>query len=141
ERVGGRTVTLDGGAGVLAEGGGEWVGPGEDRILALIDELGLSTFKTYVQGKSIYLRNGSRQTYTDPDIPLGPDALVDFVQMQTRLEQMASTVPAEAPWAAPDALEWDGMTFGQWLDTNSFSSEAKRLVTGVFTRVVGRGAD
>src|SRR5262245_13754123 len=136
ERVGGRTVNLDVGAGVITEGGGEWVGPGQDRILALIDELGLSTFKTYVEGQSIYLRNGSRQTYTDPDIPLGPDALVDFVQMQTRLEQMASTVPAEAPWAAPDALEWDGMTFGQWLDANSFSAEAKWLFTLVFTIIV-----
>jgi monoamine oxidase len=133
ERVGGRTVNLDVGAGVITEGGGEWVGPGQDRILALIDELGLSTFKTYVEGKSMYLRNGSRQTYTDPDIPLGPDAVVDFVQMQTRLEQMASTVPAEAPWVAPDALEWDGMTFGQWLDANSLSSEAKWLFTLVFT--------
>src|SRR5262249_40803010 len=43
ERVGGRTVNLDVGAGVITEGGGEWVGPGQDRILALIDELGLST--------------------------------------------------------------------------------------------------
>src|SRR5262245_55642213 len=136
DRVGGRTVNLDVGNGVITEGGGEWVGPGQDRILALIDELGLSTFKTHVEGNSIYLRNGSRQTYTDPDLPLGPDALADFVQVATRLEEMAATVPAEAPWAAPEALEWDGMTFGQWLDANSFSAEAKWLFTLVFTIIV-----
>ncbi|MBA0126520.1 NAD(P)/FAD-dependent oxidoreductase [Haloechinothrix sp. YIM 98757] len=133
DRVGGRTLDLDVADGVVTEGGGEWVGPGQDRVLGLIDELGLSTFKTYVDGKSVYLRNGNRQTYTGTVPPLGPDALADFVQLQTRLEEMASTVPADAPWTASDALTWDGMTFGGWLDANSVSAEAKWLFTLGFT--------
>src|SRR4051795_12494130 len=32
DRVGGRTVNLDVGDGVVTEGGGEWVGPGQDRV-------------------------------------------------------------------------------------------------------------
>ena len=135
DRVGGRTENLDAGNGVITEGGGQWVGPGQDYVLRLIDELGLKTFKTYVEGKSIYLRNGNRQTYEGTVPPLGPDALVDWVQLQTRLDQMASTVPAEAPWAARDALEWDGMTFGGWLDANSVSAEAKWLFTLGFTTI------
>src|SRR3954447_17867237 len=63
DRVGGRTVNLEVGKGVITEGGGEWVGPGQDRVLALIKELGLSTFKTYIAGKTIYQLNGNRQTY------------------------------------------------------------------------------
>jgi monoamine oxidase len=126
-------VDLDVGNGVITEGGGEWVGPGQDHILALIDELGLKTFKTYVEGKSIYLRNGNRQTYSGTIPPMGPDALADFAQMQTRLEQMASTVPADNPWNARNAVEWDGTTFGAWLDANSVSAEAKWLMTLGFT--------
>ena len=57
------------------EGGGAYVGPGQDRVLALIKELGLSTFKTYVEGKTIYLRNGTRATYDGTIPPLSPDAL------------------------------------------------------------------
>lgn len=133
DRVGGRTLDLDVAEGVVTEGGGEWVGPGQNRVLGLIDELGLSRFKTYVDGKSVYLRNGNRQTYTGTTPPLGPDALADFVQLQTRLEEMATTVPAEAPWTASDALTWDGMTFGGWLDANSVSAEAKWLFTLGFT--------
>lgn len=129
DRVGGRTENLDAGNGVITEGGGQWVGPGQDRVLALIDELGLTTFKTYVQGKSIYLRNGNRQTYEGMTPPIGPDALADWVQLQTRLERMASTVPAEAPWKAQNAIEWDSTTFGAWLDANSASAEAKWLFT------------
>src|SRR5689334_24942559 len=75
DRVGGRTVNLDAGDGVVTEGGGEWVGPGQDRVLALIKELGLSTFKTYVEGRTIYLRNGNRQTFSGTIPPLEPAAL------------------------------------------------------------------
>src|SRR4051794_6297145 len=133
DRVGGRTVNLDVGGGVVTEGGGQWVGPGQDRVLALIKELGLSTFKTYVDGNTIYLRNGNRQTYPGTIPPLGPTALADYVQLQTRLEQMASTVPVDAPWTAPNAVEWDSTTFGQWLDANSADEEAKWLLTLAFT--------
>ncbi|MGW5645358.1 flavin monoamine oxidase family protein [Saccharopolyspora sp. NPDC003752] len=129
DRVGGRTENLDAGNGVITEGGGQWVGPGQDRVLALIDELGLKTFKTHVEGKSIYLRNGNRQTYEGTIPPLSPDALADWAQLQTRLEKMASTVPAEAPWNAQNAFEWDSTTFGAWLDANSVSAESKWLLT------------
>src|SRR5688572_15691862 len=97
DRVGGRTVNLDAGDGVVTEGGGEWVGPGQDRVLALIKELGLSTFKTWVDGKTILLHKGNRQTFEGTIPPLSPAALADFVQVETRLTQMASTVPVDAP--------------------------------------------
>jgi monoamine oxidase len=137
DRVGGRTVNLDAGGGVPVEGGGSYVGPGQDRVLALIKELGLSTFKTYVEGKTIYLRNGNRQTYEGTIPPMGADALADFVQLQTRLEQMAATVPHADPWNAANAVEWDGMTFGQWLDANSVSAEAKFVMTFGFSIIFG----
>lgn len=137
DRVGGRTVNLDVAPGVITEGGGQWVGPGQDRVLALITELGLSTFKTYVDGNTIYLRNGNRQTYSGTVPPLGPATLADFAQVQTRLEQMASTVPAAAPWTAPNAVEWDGTTFGAWLDTNSLVDESRWLWTLAFTIICG----
>jgi monoamine oxidase len=137
DHVGGRTVNLDIGRGLTVEGGGSYVGPGQDRVLALIDELGLSTFKTYVEGKTIYHRNGKRQTYEGTIPPMGPDALADFVQLQTRLEQMAATVPNEAPWNARDAAEWDGMSFGQWLDANSVSAEGKFVMTFGFSIIFG----
>lgn len=35
DRVGGRTMNLDIADGVITEGGGQWVGPGQDRVLSL----------------------------------------------------------------------------------------------------------
>ncbi|WP_433685785.1 FAD-dependent oxidoreductase [Nocardia sp. CA-119907] len=43
DRVGGRTLNHPIGDGKIVEVGGQWVGPGQDRVLALIDELGLPT--------------------------------------------------------------------------------------------------
>ena len=43
DRVGGRVLNADVEGGEHVELGGQWVGPGQDRVLALISELGLST--------------------------------------------------------------------------------------------------
>jgi|tagenome__1003787_1003787.scaffolds.fasta_scaffold20976682_2 monoamine oxidase len=132
-RVGGRTLNLDVAPGVVTEGGGEWVGPGQDHVLGLIKELGLQTFKTYIDGNTVYSYKGKRQTFSGTIPPLGPAALADYVQLETMLEQMAATVPAETPWTAPNAIEWDATTFGAWLDTHSADAEAKWLLTMAFT--------
>lgn len=137
DRVGGRTIDLDVGDGVVTEGGGQWVGPGQDRVLALIEELGLSIFDTYVHGEAIYLRNGKRRTFSGTIPPMGKLAVADFAQVQLRLERMARTVPVDAPWTARNAEKWDGITFGRWLDLNARTEEARWLLTLVFTIVDG----
>ena len=46
DRVGGRTLNHPLGDGKVVEVGGEWVGPGQDRVMARAKGLGLETFKT-----------------------------------------------------------------------------------------------
>ena len=65
ERVGGRTwngrVRDDNGVDHFVELGGQWISPDQTRLIELVDELGLSTFQRYREGKSIYLSpNGER---------------------------------------------------------------------------------
>ncbi|MFF0493989.1 flavin monoamine oxidase family protein [Nocardia sp. NPDC004068] len=127
DRVGGRTMNLDVADGVVTEGGGQWVGPGQDRVLALLGELGLRTFETYVDGKSIYHRRGRSKRYDGTIPPLSPLALADFAQLQLRLERMARTVPLDAPWTARRARTWDATTFGHWLDANAMTAEAREM--------------
>ena len=50
-RVGGRTLDHPIGAWNVVEGGGQWVGPGHTRLLALARELGVETFPSYYTGK------------------------------------------------------------------------------------------
>ena len=58
DRVGGRTLNEPIGDGKVVEIGAQWVGPTQDRVLALIDELGLETFPTYAEGRNIFERGG-----------------------------------------------------------------------------------
>lgn len=128
-RVGGRTSNLSLGGGLSTEGGGEWIGPGQDRISALIKELGLRTFKTYYDGQSIYYRDGKRGLYTGTIPPLqSPLALVEFARVEATLTAMAATVPVGRPWEAPLAADWDRVSFGQWLDDNVLDEEVRWLI-------------
>ena len=54
DRVGGRTLNHPVGGGEVVEIGGQWVGPGQDRILARAKALGIRTFKTYTKGAQIF---------------------------------------------------------------------------------------
>src|SRR5688572_31215845 len=47
DRVGGRTLNTTLPNGHPIEIGGQWVGPTQDRVLALTAELGIGTYKTY----------------------------------------------------------------------------------------------
>ena len=87
DRVGGRTVNLPLPGGKITEGGGQWTGPGQDRVQALAHELGIGMFDTYVTGESVYVYQGNRQPHTGTIPPLGPAALADLVQNLTLLDQ------------------------------------------------------
>ena len=58
DRVGGRTLNEPIGDGKVVEIGAQWVGPTQDRVLAMIGELGLETFPTYAEGRNIFERGG-----------------------------------------------------------------------------------
>ncbi|MFF7774867.1 flavin monoamine oxidase family protein [Streptomyces tanashiensis] len=133
DRLGGRTLNLDVAEGVVADGGGQWIGGLHTRVLALVEELGLSTFDTYMTGRTLSLRRGRRKTFQGTVPPLSPLAIADFAQVRYRLERMARSVPAATPWTARKAAAWDGTTLGHWLDANSRFRESRRLLTLCFT--------
>src|SRR3954470_6229299 len=92
-RVGGRTLNHPIGDGKIIEAGGQWVGPTQDRVHAYLDELGLTTFPTYISGNHVYDFDGTRLTYTE-DGPTGtapPDPVVaaDLVKVVAQLDQLS----------------------------------------------------
>jgi len=126
-RVGGRNFDHPLGDGKVAELGGEWAGPGQDRVLALAKELGIDTFPTYADGQSIYYRSGERQTYSGDIPPANPAALVELEATILALNQMATEVPLREPWTAPRAGQWDATTVADWIAENNQDAEAREL--------------
>jgi monoamine oxidase len=115
DRVGGRTYTVDAGDGVHHDLGGQWIGPTQDRVAALVDELGLRTFPTWIAGDSLAGVGGSLTRYRGKIPKLGVRVLADALQAQVRLDRMARRVPPDRPWDAPRARDWDGETFESWI--------------------------
>ena len=68
-------------------------------MLALISELGLSTYPTNVTGGNVYYRDGNVQTYTGTIPPAQPAALVELATLIGDINKMAAEVPRRR---APD---------------------------------------
>ncbi|MGI8492212.1 MAG: flavin monoamine oxidase family protein [Acidimicrobiales bacterium] len=114
DRVGGRTLNAAVGDGTAVELGGQFVGPGQHRVLALIGDLGLQTFPTYDEGGHVLEIAGRRMTYSGRAPRLNPLALLDAGQLWMRLGRMARQVPVDTPWEGPKALGWDAVTVAGW---------------------------
>lgn len=128
ERVGGRTLNLDIGAGNVVEIGGQWAGPTQDRVLALAGELGVGTFPTYATGDNLVELDGTVKRYRGTIPKISPAILLDVGQAQFRLDRMARQIPTEAPWRAPGAEAWDGQTAWTWIRRNTVTRGARALL-------------
>jgi monoamine oxidase len=137
DRVGGRIVNHPVGDGKIVEMGGQWTGPGQDRLLALAAEMGVTTFPTYDDGTNVLHFNSRRGTYSGSIPRISPLVLADVGRAQARLESLARRVPTDAPWTARRALDWDGQTFQTWIRRNAASRSARMLLTLATEAVFG----
>lgn len=128
DRVGGRLLNADLGDGKVVEVGGQWVGPTQHRALALASELGIETHPTYAQGDNLVEIGGSLRRYRGAIPRINPAVLVDIGQAQYRLDRMARSVPAEAPWRASRAEAWDAQTMWTWIRRNTVTPAARALL-------------
>jgi monoamine oxidase len=128
DRVGGRTLNHDIGDGKVVEVGGQWIGPGQDRLAELAGELGVGTFPTYAQGHNLLEYGGSVRRYRGTIPRINPAVLVDVQQAQTRLNRLARKVPLEAPWEAPNAARLDSQTMATWMARNMGTKSGRMLL-------------
>src|SRR4051794_1363744 len=131
DRVGGRTLNEPIGEvhpGKVVEVGGQWIGPGQDRIAALARELGVETFPTHSAGHNVIEFNGKLTRYRGTIPRIGPHVLADVAQAQLKIARLAKTVPLEAPWEAPNARKLDSQTFWSWLRRNVYTSGGRALI-------------
>jgi monoamine oxidase len=140
DRVGGRTLNHSIGGGHVAEAGGEFVGPTQNRIVALAKEVGVHTFDAYDTGNDVYVNGATRLEYSDTG-PLGtappdPTLIADIVQLSQRIDQMAGDVPVDKPWTAANAEEWDSQTLETWIRANAANAQGILAILAPFTEAL-----
>jgi monoamine oxidase len=128
DRVGGRVLNHKVQRGVVAEVGGQYVGPTQDRVLALAKSVGVGTFKTYNEGDNVLFLKGQRSLFAaTPGVSPDPDYTTAVSVGINGLDSLAAQVPLDAPWKAPRAAEWDAMNLGQWVDQNLTTAAQRKL--------------
>jgi monoamine oxidase len=139
DRVGGRVLNHHLRAGGVIEAGGAFVGPTQDHILRLADQLGVKTFSEYVEGDNVYIKDGRRTTYTGT-VPLDPSILLDAALLQQRIDSMAKEIAVDAPWSHPRAAEWDAVTVKDWVAQQTISTDTDSLLKCYFQPSYGSDA-
>jgi monoamine oxidase len=129
ERVGGRLLSEPIGDGEQVEVGGQWVGPTQDRVLALARDLGLETFPTHADGDNVLELGGKLRRYSGTIPRVGPLVLADIALARLRIDRLSRRVDPEAPWESPDAQELDSKTFATWLRGGMRTRTARQLMT------------
>lgn len=131
DRVGGRCVNQRLPAPYerfAVAGGAEFLGPTQDRMYALAKEFGIQTAPVFDTGRLVNVTRGKRSTYTGVLPTANLLAAGDAGVAMLRLDSLAKDIPLEAPWSAPKAAEWDGMTVQTWLDKNVSTRDARNLL-------------
>ncbi|MGW4636150.1 flavin monoamine oxidase family protein, partial [Nocardia sp. NPDC004415] len=124
DRVAGRTFGGTLSNGIPVELGGQWIGPTQTAVLALVAELGLPTFATYDAGDALTRYRGTVTRYGDATFGLSDAAAMEVGRLQAELEALAATVSLSAPWTSPRATELDRRTVDEWLRANTTDAEA-----------------
>jgi monoamine oxidase len=139
-RVGGRTLNHSIGAGKVAEAGGEFVGPTQDRIVALAKEVGVATFDAYDSGNNVYVNGLIRLEYSDTGLlgtaPPDPLLLVDIIKLSQQIDLMVSNFPVTKPWTAPNAVRYDAETLETWVRANAVNPEGIVALLRPFTEAL-----
>lgn len=116
DRVGGRVLNQKLSHGGYTEMGGTFVGPTQDRVLELADELGLETFKEYNEGYNLAFFGDQRLNYsaTDPTPPLDNKTVSQITEIIGTIDSLAATVNVEEPWNTPNASSLDSIILQDW---------------------------
>jgi monoamine oxidase len=130
-RVGGRTYSVPiPNSQAVCNMGAAFVGPTQTNVLGLMGELGIGRYDVYSSGNLLYYESGKLTPYTGT-VPPTSDPLAE-VEIGTvtlpQIDQLASAVPADAPWTAPNAVELDSQTVQTWAEQNINNADGEKLV-------------
>lgn len=116
DRIGGRIWTFHLPDGSPIDRGGGWVANRHAALLQLAGEVGVSTYKTYVEGYHLLTGDGRLRRYRGLIPKISPAAILKIFLAQMKLDRLARQVPVEAPWTARRAAEWDARSVAWFLE-------------------------
>ena len=127
-RVGGRTFCDAEGTDL----GGAYFGPTQDRIIAIIDELGLKLEKVNTLGKTVQIVRGVRKYYEGTIPPVSILGTLDLNAAMMKFDKLASVINMKYPHLSEQSEYLDGMTAEELIRNTAWTSDAKAILrTGI----------
>jgi monoamine oxidase len=114
DRVGGRIWSERQADGTTLDRGGAWLGPQHDAMHDLAREMGVATYKTYVDGAHLLVDGARIRRYTGLIPKISPLAVASIALAQFRLDRAAKKINVDDPWSSPGAAELDTRTIAEW---------------------------
>jgi monoamine oxidase len=109
DRVGGRTHRKRIGE-LDYDLGAQWIGPTQDRMYALLERLGLQTFRQHVTGTKVLELRGKISAYKRSIPSLSAMHSLELDRLIRRLDGLTARIDPTDPLADPRAHRWDART-------------------------------
>ena len=144
DRVGGRIWTYHLPDGSPVDRGGGWLANRHAAALGLANEVGVSTYKTFIAGDHLLIGEGRTRRYHGLIPKISAAAVLSIVLAQFKLDRMAKRLPIESPWTAKRAEEWESHSIAGFLERSGirttiardlFESAVRGLFCGDLTNV------
>ena len=107
--------------------GAQWVGPGQTRVLALIEELGLHTDQADRPGQALWGLGGDLKQGGAALPPLPPLALAEVLTSAALLTLLSKSIRPDEPWKAPAARRWDRISLHDWINRHLRTTAGREL--------------
>ena len=138
-RVGGRTLTETIGNSAF-DLGGQWIGPEQGRVHALVDELGLDTAPTYTDGKKVLEVEGKVSTYKRSIASMSVPNLIQLTGALSYVNRVRKRVSPSSPMSAEGAEALDGETLETWRSRIVKSAKINRVIDAAVRTIFGAEA-
>ena len=139
DRVGGRTWTTTTGDGTCVDLGGQWVGPSQHHLRALLDEFGLSTEPTPVAGTSSLVLPDRTVTYRGTIPRLAVVALTQLQRALWALDRQSGAVSPAIVTSTTRRLE--RRTLADWLRARRVRDDVEDVIRTAMRVVFGLEAE
>jgi monoamine oxidase len=127
-RLGGRLLSHTFPTGERGDVGGQWFGPGQNRILALAAEFGLPVHETATRGRTAYEFEKRRGSYAGALPWLNPLVLLATLIGFWRLSRAAARLRGRPIWGTELAESLDQQSVQDWIAANVWTAAARKFM-------------
>lgn len=139
DRVGGRTLTKQIGNAAF-DLGAQWIGPDQQRVHALVEELGLQTAPTYTDGKKVLEVEGKVSTYRRSIASMSVPNLIQLTGALSYVNRVRKRVSPSSPMSAEGAEPLDGETLETWRSRIVKSAKITGVIDATVRTIFGAEA-